>query len=629
MYSLRNALASVVNNKHEIADDCHDEAFGNPRDNECIVSIGAGSNTIFSDSNSRLKQQLQQNLYSNLSSEESEDISAPSIFFQSTEESDTSSIQTPLSLSDLYHNPYEPISFIKRSIQKSESDTLSMIPAKSNYTASTNGDGSCSNGQHDLYSAVAALTSNNQSPTSVVQVSEVMVTRPPAHSTPSTGTSTTTANTMSHSFSSSNSEVPATPPKSRILLSDAPLSPTPALQTKSPSSHHTESSTPRTGAGYADRPLSSEPVCRSSRNESILKQDEEREVSPIKSDRGSPWRIKKEPVEKQDLPEKSPSRRSRGSPWRIKKEAQSPPKTTIVAKASPPRVVTPPQIQNNDEIIIISPPKRSNSASLQALASMARLQELEQKKHALRHQRFSLEQRLYQFCASKEQAEAKMLQEQESSKEVHIKPKRLGNIIKRPWRSNHNNKDQRKPKDLVVNCKIGATEEREEAGESPKPHSLEGKLVQDWQYTIEIPATNEVVSDELKLKKKKALRVLYTGRLNPEGIPHSDNATIKYSDGQVYHGCVRNGLRSGNGHNVWPDGQKYQGEWLDNSRNGRGTHSWKDGRTVTGDWVNGHLNGKIFFVWPDGATFDGSAKLGKKDGRGKKQCSRAVEILLT
>jgi hypothetical protein len=91
---------------------------------------------------------------------------------------------------------------------------------------------------------------------------------------------------------------------------------------------------------------------------------------------------------------------------------------------------------------------------------------------------------------------------------------------------------------------------------------------------------------------------------------------MKFSDGQVYRGDVRNGIRCGSGSNHWMDGQDYSGEWKGNSRDGRGTHTWPDGRKVAGQWTEGHLNGKVYFSWPNGATFDGTCLMGKKHGRG-------------
>jgi len=121
------------------------------------------------------------------------------------------------------------------------------------------------------------------------------------------------------------------------------------------------------------------------------------------------------------------------------------------------------------------------------------------------------------------------------------------------------------------------TSSKDEACEEEGSH-----MVTNWKYTI----------DEHHVDAKRTM--LYTGRLNSIGQPNDDNAFIRFGDGQVYKGGVRNGQRHGSGTNQWPNGQTYSGEWYSDSRNGRGTHVWKDGRTVTGTWKDGHLHGKVY-----------------------------------
>lgn len=111
--------------------------------------------------------------------------------------------------------------------------------------------------------------------------------------------------------------------------------------------------------------------------------------------------------------------------------------------------------------------------------------------------------------------------------------------------------------------------------------------------------------------------VLWSGQCDKAGFPTGVGRMVFPTDGQVYEGHCRNGLRFGQGRNVWTqNGQVYSGEWVQGQREGRGTHSWADGRAVTGSWKGGHVHGHIFFTWPDGSTFDGDAVNGKKHGRG-------------
>jgi hypothetical protein len=611
MYRLRNALTNVVT-KHGSNSAAGDNLL-NRRDDEHIfvrVGVGVSDNSNNNNKSDPRLQREQQPLYSIFSSEASEEISAPSILFQSTEDSDSSSIQTSPSLSVLYHNPYEPMSFVKRSIQQNSPDTLTMIPAKSDYTGSNNGE---STNETRGLSAVNAYT-NHPSSAYVQQVPESVITstRPIDPSTLSTGTSTT-ASITSTSFSSSSvtaaADLTSPPHISRDWLPTLPSPP----ETDSSFRKEEEGSTCRKVQELDRRnsPPETSPDEKSCGSPWRINDESEQredipEMSPIKQERGSPWRIKSEPTEHQDFPVNSPSRNSPGSPWRIE-TVQKEEDHLVYEKVS---VVTPTLQEGYEKTVFPSPPKQSNSAAAQALASMARLQELEQKKHALRRQRFRLEQRLYQFCVARELTEEKVKEEPELAQPEVKKfaPKRFVRTIKRPWRAPRH---QKKQKETIKRDQHDIGSQKEKLAPN-----LEGKTVLDWEYTTGIPATDKITSGEHKMNKKKALKVLYSGRLNGQGQPHGDDATIKYLDGQIYRGSVRNGLRSGIGHNKWPDGQEYKGEWLENSRNGRGTHSWADGKTVTGDWKDGHLHGKIFFVWPNGATFDGRAKMGKRDGRG-------------
>lgn len=179
----------------------------------------------------------------------------------------------------------------------------------------------------------------------------------------------------------------------------------------------------------------------------------------------------------------------------------------------------------------------ANSSHITSESELARIQQLEKKRTALRNQRFSLEQRLYEFCGK-----------------------------------------------------------HAESGPVDDPC----QMVTEWHWK----------------DTTTGLRVIYSGPLNELNQPHGSNGELKFSDGQVYVGDVRLGLRAGQGRNTWADGQQYVGEWKANSRNGKGTHVWPDGRKVSGQWQDGHLDGKVYFSWPNGATYDGLVRKGKKNGRG-------------
>jgi clan AA aspartic protease (TIGR02281 family) len=122
-----------------------------------------------------------------------------------------------------------------------------------------------------------------------------------------------------------------------------------------------------------------------------------------------------------------------------------------------------------------------------------------------------------------------------------------------------------------------------------------------------------------------ALALLAACAETPSSVPRAaaGQTTIRYSDGGVYVGQVRNGLRDGQGTYVWadgrrytgsfkdgfsdgrgiytlPNGEKYEGDYAANRRTGQGTYTWADGRRYVGAFRDDLPNGQGVYTWPDG-----------------------------
>lgn len=209
----------------------------------------------------------------------------------------------------------------------------------------------------------------------------------------------------------------------------------------------------------------------------------------------------------------------------------------------------------------------TTGTSITCSSTVSELSNLEQKRLSLRHQRFSLERRLYEFgCKHAEGGKASF-----STK--------------------------------------------------PTKHVMESKFQTPQSNHMQILLRNRLVLKPFRLKvnwkdKHTGIKVLYSGPINEVEEPHGTGGVMKFSDGQVYRGNLYCGSRCGVGSNTWPDGQNYSGEWKDNHRNGKGRHAWPDGRTVSGEWKDGHLDGRVTFAWPNGSTYEGRCFMGKKHGRG-------------
>ena len=58
-------------------------------------------------------------------------------------------------------------------------------------------------------------------------------------------------------------------------------------------------------------------------------------------------------------------------------------------------------------------------------------------------------------------------------------------------------------------------------------------------------------------------------------------------NGAIYHGqWTKNGLREGQGTQIWKDGSKYVGYWKIDQANGKGRLIHADGDVYEGDWFN-------------------------------------------
>ncbi len=130
----------------------------------------------------------------------------------------------------------------------------------------------------------------------------------------------------------------------------------------------------------------------------------------------------------------------------------------------------------------------------------------------------------------------------------------------------------------------------------------------------------------------------YTGGVT-DGKPDGQGK-MEYTNGQVYEGEWKNGVRSGQGRCTWPDGGYYDGEWAndkwngqgtnymggskdvdyyvggfaDGKRNGHGIFTWASGDSIETEWVNGVINGKGTYTWSNGTVAAGEWVDGEWDG---------------
>ena len=101
----------------------------------------------------------------------------------------------------------------------------------------------------------------------------------------------------------------------------------------------------------------------------------------------------------------------------------------------------------------------------------------------------------------------------------------------------------------------------------------------------------------------------------PKGTEHNDEWV---EDMMIYDGEWVNDKRTGKGRYTWPSGDFYEGEWNNDNAHGYGIMKSSNGNIYEGEWKNGKKDGKGKMTYhPDGNFYEGEWKNGKKDGKGK------------
>jgi 1-phosphatidylinositol-4-phosphate 5-kinase len=130
---------------------------------------------------------------------------------------------------------------------------------------------------------------------------------------------------------------------------------------------------------------------------------------------------------------------------------------------------------------------------------------------------------------------------------------------------------------------------------------------------------------------------IYRGALSGN-TPHGSGCYI-WSDGCVYEGEWRRGLRHGQGKTLWPTGAAYTGDysggyiygqgtytglnnstykggWKLNLKHGLGLQTYPNGDIFEGSWVHGEIQGHGTYTWANGNTYVGTMKNGVMSGKG-------------
>ena len=96
------------------------------------------------------------------------------------------------------------------------------------------------------------------------------------------------------------------------------------------------------------------------------------------------------------------------------------------------------------------------------------------------------------------------------------------------------------------------------------------------------------------------------------------NRTITYSNGDLYEGDIKNGLRDGNGKLTRSaTGDVYVGQFKDDEISGKGTFTYSNGDVYEGELLNSQKHGQGKFTYANGNVYEGQFANDVRSGKGR------------
>ena len=92
---------------------------------------------------------------------------------------------------------------------------------------------------------------------------------------------------------------------------------------------------------------------------------------------------------------------------------------------------------------------------------------------------------------------------------------------------------------------------------------------------------------------------------------------LRYPDGTLYKGTLKDGVPDGRGYFRFPNGTQYEGEVRMGERTGMGEALYANGNDYKGEFRNGKRNGTGTMTWALGGRYEGGWKDGEPSGPGK------------
>lgn len=95
----------------------------------------------------------------------------------------------------------------------------------------------------------------------------------------------------------------------------------------------------------------------------------------------------------------------------------------------------------------------------------------------------------------------------------------------------------------------------------------------------------------------------FKGEINMQ--VYNGPCSIKYPNGDVFKGIMKNGNIEGFGKLIYGNGDLYEGEFRKNLMHGQGQYTWQNGEIYNGEFIDGKIRGKGTMTSPIGTVAQG------------------------
>ena len=124
-----------------------------------------------------------------------------------------------------------------------------------------------------------------------------------------------------------------------------------------------------------------------------------------------------------------------------------------------------------------------------------------------------------------------------------------------------------------------------------------------WQYVVS-RLSNEKINIPLPIKSLRYQNGdMYEGPVKNNKF--HGKGVYKFSSGSVYEGDFRDGKFHGHGAYIYADGRTFSGKFLKNKKSGNGKFTWPNGDIYEGEWWDDQINGNGTFTYACGSIYVG------------------------